>query len=59
MDKFLTVKDVAQKLSVCQRTIIRLIKQKKLRASKIGNWRIREADIESLINKNANTKNEE
>lgn len=59
MDTFLTVKEVAQRLSVCQRTIIRLIKQKKLRASKIGNWRIKEADVESFFNKNTNTKNEE
>lgn len=59
MEKFLTVKEVAQKLSVCRRTIIRLIQQKKLRASKIGNWRIKEADVEKLFNKNTNTKNEE
>ncbi len=59
MDTFLTVKEVAQRLSVCQRTVIRLIKKKKLRASKIGNWRIKEVDVESFFNKNTNTKNEE
>lgn len=58
MEKFLTIKEVAKKLSVCKRTIIRYIKQKKLRASKIGQWRIKEVDLEKFFNENANTKNE-
>jgi excisionase family DNA binding protein len=58
MEKFLTIKEVAKKLSVCKRTIIRHIKQKKLRASKIGQWRIKEVDLEKFFNENANTKNE-
>ncbi|PIZ00889.1 excisionase [bacterium (Candidatus Howlettbacteria) CG_4_10_14_0_8_um_filter_40_9] len=58
MEKFLTVKEVAQKMSVCQRTIIRHIKQKKLRASKMGHWRIKESDLEIFFNANANTKHE-
>jgi len=56
MEKFLTIKEVAQKLSVCRRTIIRHIKQKKLRASKMGHWRVKESDIEKFFIKNANTE---
>lgn len=58
MDKFLTVKEVAHKMSVCQRTVIRHIKQKKLRASKIGHWRVKEADLEKFFNENANKTHE-
>lgn len=58
MDKFLTVKQVADRLSVCKRTIIRLINGKKLRASKIGHWRIKEVDLERFFNENANTSKE-
>jgi len=54
MDKFLTVKEVSQKMSICQRTVIRYIKKKKLRASKIGHWRVKENDLENFFNKNAN-----
>jgi excisionase family DNA binding protein len=56
MEKILTVKEVAQKLNVCQRTVIRHIKQKKLRASKMGHWRIKESDIEKFFNANTNTR---
>lgn len=56
MENFLTIKEVAQKLSVCQRTVIRHIKEKKLRASKMGHWRVKESDVEKFFNDNTNTK---
>ena len=56
MEKFLTIKEVAQKLSVCRRTIIRHIKQKKLRASKMGHWRVKEKDLENFFNSHANKR---
>lgn len=59
MEKFLTVKEVADRLNVCERTIIRNIKQKKLRAAKIGHWRVKEADVEVFFNLNANTEQTE
>ena len=59
MEKILTVKEVAERLNVCQRTVIRHIKQKKLRASKMGHWRIKETDLEKFFNENANTQHEQ
>jgi excisionase family DNA binding protein len=53
-DKFLTVKQVAQRLNVCERSVIRYIKSKKLVASKMGQWRIKEKDFEAFYNLNKN-----
>lgn len=58
METFLTVEEAAKKLKVCNRTILRHIKSKKLRASKVGHWRIAEKDLESFFNGNANKENE-
>ncbi len=58
MEVFLTVEEAAKKLKVCNRTIIRHIKSKKLRASKVGNWRISEKDLEAFFNGNANKEND-
>jgi len=54
VEDFLTIKEAAEKLSVSERTILRYIETKKLRASKIGQWRIRVADIETFFDENAN-----
>ncbi len=56
LEKILTIKQVAEKIGVCKRTILRYIRDKKLRASKIGQWRILEKDLDELFNKNANEK---
>lgn len=46
----LSVKDVAKELRVCTRTIYRFIKDKKLKAVKLGHiLRIREEDFEEFI----------
>ena len=58
MEVFLTVEEVANKLKVCKRTIIRHIKDKKLRASKVGHWRIAEKDLEAFFDGNANKDND-
>lgn len=39
-EKFLTVQEVARKLRVSGRSVMRYIKAKKLVASKMGQWRI-------------------
>ncbi len=50
-DNVLTVKQVAKYLKVSERTVIRLIHDKKLKASKVGgSWRIREKDINKYLN---------
>ena len=46
-----TVKQVAKYLKVCERTVIRLIHDKKIKASKVGgSWRIKEKDINKYLN---------
>lgn len=46
-----TVKQVAEYLKVCERTVIRLIHNKKIKASKVGySWRIQEKDINKYLN---------
>lgn len=53
---FLTIKEVAKKLRVSERSVMRYIKAKKLRASKMGQWRIKNRDLERFFNTNANHK---
>lgn len=53
---FLIVKDVAKKLSVSERSVMRYIKAKKLRASKIGQWRITPEDLARFVNSHANLR---
>jgi excisionase family DNA binding protein len=47
---FYTVKEVAEVLRVHQRTIFRYIKNKKLKAVKIGHWRIKKEDFDKFVN---------
>lgn len=54
MDKLLTLKETAQILRVSERTIMRYLKSGKLRASKAGQWRIKESDLEQFLEKNSN-----
>jgi len=54
VEKFLTVQEVAKKLRVSERTIMRYIKSGKLRASKLGQWRIQEGDLENFFKKYTN-----
>lgn len=50
-DNVFTVKQVATYLKVYERTVIRLIHDKKLKASKVGgSWRIQEKDIKKYLN---------
>lgn len=55
-DELYTVAQVAQYLQVCDKTIRRLIKLKKIMASKVGDrsWRIKKADIDNYLSLNAN-----
>lgn len=55
-DEMLTVSQAADYLKVCDKTILRLIKTKKIIASKVGNrWRIRNTDIDKYIRNTANS----
>lgn len=53
---FLTIKEVAKKLRVSERSVMRYIKAKKLVASKMGQWRIKENDLERFFKKHSNEK---
>lgn len=54
MGKLLTTKEAAKKLRVSGRTIMRYIYAKKIRAIKMGQWRIRQSDIDAFLRKNSN-----
>lgn len=56
VEKFLTVQEVAKKLRVSERSVMRYIKAKKLVASKMGQWRIKEGDLERFFKTNINNK---
>lgn len=53
-EKVLTVKEAARTLRVSDRTIMRYIKAKRLRAFKIGQWRIKRSDIDSFLRRYEN-----
>jgi len=44
MDRLLTIKEVAKYLRVSERSVNRYIESGRLRASRIGQWRIKESD---------------
>ena len=56
MDKLLTIKEVARYLRVSERSILRYIEDGRLRASRIGQWRIKESDLEKFLKENSNIK---
>jgi len=55
-DKLLTIKEVAEFLRVSERSVNRYIEAGKLKASKIGQWRISKQDLEEFLNKTKNIK---
>lgn len=57
IEKLLTIEEVADILRVSTRTIIRYIESGKLKASKIGVWRVKESDIHLFLEETSNKKN--
>jgi excisionase family DNA binding protein len=59
IDKLFTIEEVAKILRVSGRSVTRYIESGKLKASKIGVWRIKESDLHAFLEKtsNANRKN--
>ncbi|MCX6740334.1 MAG: helix-turn-helix domain-containing protein [Candidatus Parcubacteria bacterium] len=53
-EKFLTIKEVADILRVSERSIMRYIDSGRLIASKIGQWRINQTDLDNFIKKSQN-----
>lgn len=56
-DKLLTIEEVAEILRVSTRTVIRYIDSGKLKASKIGVWRIKQSDVDVFLEKTSNINN--
>ena len=56
MSDILTVKQAAEYLKISDRTVHKLITDKRLLASKVGlrSWRIRKSDIETFLQANTN-----
>jgi len=56
MNDIFTVKQAAEYLKVSDRTVHKLIADKRLLASKVGerSWRIKQSDIEAFLQANTN-----
>lgn len=54
-DNNYTVNDLMEILGVTRRTILTYIKQKRIRAFKLGNqWRVTEEELQNFIKRNSN-----
>ena len=54
--KLLTIEEVAAILRVSYRTVVRYIESGRLRASKIGVWRIKQSDLDDFLHQTSNVK---
>lgn len=54
IDKLFTIEEVAKILRVSGRSVTRYIESKKLKASKIGVWRITERDLQNFLKNTSN-----
>lgn len=54
IDKLFTIEEVAEILRVSTRSVNRYIETGKLKASKIGVWRIKEADLNAFLEDTSN-----
>ncbi len=59
-DKAISINDAAQRLGVSSRTIRRMIEEHEIHAFKVlGQWRIRESEIERIMRGNEDIKPKE
>ncbi|MBI2063299.1 MAG: helix-turn-helix domain-containing protein [Candidatus Yanofskybacteria bacterium] len=54
--KFLTLREAAKYLRVSERSLYRYISSGRLKATKVGYWRISESDLEAFIRSRSNIK---
>jgi excisionase family DNA binding protein len=52
--KYLTVREVATRLDISEEAVRDLIKDKELKAVKIGQWRIKPDEVERFIKSRSN-----
>ena len=53
---YLTIGDVAKYLQLGERTVHRYVKEGRIKAVKIGGWRIMKKDLQDFIQQSSNTK---
>jgi excisionase family DNA binding protein len=51
---YLTIRETAEKLDISEESVRDFIKAKKLRACKIGQWRVSPEDLEAFIKSRMN-----
>lgn len=54
LKKYLTVRQVADKLDISEESVRDLINYRELKAVKIGKWRIKPADLDKFIKSRSN-----
>ena len=52
--KYLTVREVAERLDISEESVRDLINDRELKAVKIGKWRVKPVDLESFIKSRSN-----
>ena len=55
-DKLLTIEEVAEILRVSSRSVNRYIESGRLKASKLGVWRIKRSDLDKFLEETSNQK---
>jgi len=55
-DKLLTIEEVAKILRVSSRSVNRYIESGRLKASKLGVWRIKQSDLDKFLEETSNQK---
>jgi excisionase family DNA binding protein len=51
---YLTVRQVSRQLGLTERRIRQLIREKQIRATKIGQWRVKPEDLDNFIKSRSN-----
>jgi excisionase family DNA binding protein len=54
-DKLLTIKEVAKYLRVSERSVLRYIEAGRLKASKVGWWRVKQSELEDFLKRTSNS----
>lgn len=56
IEKLFTIEEIAKILRVHTRTVTRYIEAGKLRASKLGVWRIKQSDLNAFLEETSNIR---
>ena len=53
-DRLLTIREVADYLRVSERSVLRYIEAGRLKASKVGWWRVKQSDLDDFLKRTSN-----